>query len=127
MIHPLQWLFSLIFHYSKLLKPDLSDEQAAEGSFVTVNTLLLFPLIMLTDVVEYILDIDFGVGGVVALWFAMYFGNYHLLKPATRWAQMISRYPHKPVGKNRIYMLISLVTLVALATVFFPLGRLLRS
>ena len=63
MIHPLQWLFSLIFHCSKLLKPDLSDEQAAEGSFVVVNTLLLFPLIMLTDVVEYILDIDFGVGG----------------------------------------------------------------
>lgn len=67
MMHPLQWLFSLIFHYSKLLKPDLSDEKAAEGSFFAINTLLLFPLIMLTDVAQYALGIDFGVTGVVLL------------------------------------------------------------
>ena len=87
MIHPLQWLFSLIFHCSKLLKPDLRDEQAAEGSFVTVSTLLYFPLTIFTDVVEYVLGINFGVAGVVTLWLAMCFGNYHLLQPATRWAQ----------------------------------------
>ncbi|MBC6605976.1 hypothetical protein H8B13_04015 [Hymenobacter sp. BT188] len=104
MTHPLQWLFSLMFHYSRILKPGLSDERASEGSFTAVNTLLLFPLMMLTDVVEYLLGIDLGVTGVITLWLAMCFGIYHLLKPATRWAQMTARYPHKPVSKTRVYM-----------------------
>ena len=126
-MHPIEWSFSLIFHYSQLLNPALSNEQAAKASFLAVNTLLLFPLIMLTDAVGYVLGFDFGVTGVVLLWYAIYFGLYLALKPATRWAQMIRRYPHQPVAKSHIYLLIVLVTLLALTTMFFPIGRLLRS
>ena len=82
---------------------------------------------MLTDVAEYMLDINLGVAGVVTLWLFMCFCNYHLLKPVTRWAQIIKRYPHNPVSKTGIWLIFSLVILIALATVLFPLGRLLRS